>query len=358
MKESSPKKLAIFSAFILSLTFVLVMVLYYMSLRHVPVWMLIMGGGALVFTLTYTLFYYILNRFIYDKIRLIYKTIRDLKTSGSARREQLFSDMDLISRASEEVAAWASDKKKEIEDLKKLEAYRREFLGNVSHELKTPIFNIQGYVLTLLDGGLDDPDVNRKYLVRTEQSINRMISIVHDLETISKLESGEIQLIYSHFDMVRLVGEVMELMEREAEKQHISMVFGRNYDVPVMVYADRKSILQVVTNLIANAIKYGTDHGRVKISFFDMDENILTEVTDSGIGIPREEIPRVFERFYRGEKSRTRSGGGGSGLGLSIVKHILEAHKQTINVRSKPGLGSTFAFTLKKGKMQGPIIDL
>ena len=352
MKESSPRKLALFSAMIVSLTMMVLLTLQYLLAGYFQQWIILLAGTSFVFLLSYVLFKYILNRFIYDKIRLIYKTIRDLKAPKGKRRENIFSERDLISLANEEVAAWASDKTKEIEDLKKLEAYRREFLGNVSHELKTPIFNIQGYVLTLLDGGLDDPQVNRHYLMRSEQSINRMISIVEDLETISRLESGEVQLNYVHFDMVKLAREVMDLMEREATHKKITMIFGRNYDAPVMVYADRQNIFQVMTNLIANALKYGTENGRVKLSFFDMDEHILTEVTDSGVGIPREEIPRVFERFYRGEKSRTRKQGGGSGLGLSIVKHVLEAHNQTINVRSKPGVGSTFAFTLKKGKPQ------
>lgn len=192
-------------------------------------------------------------------------------------------------------------------------------MGNVSHELKTPIFNIQGYVLTLLDGALDDHTINRDYLLRTEQSINRMISIVEDLETISRLESGELKLRYSHFDMVALSREVMELLEMEAGQKKIRFVFGRSYDTPVMVYADRQNIQQVIINLMVNAIKYGTENGHVKVSFFDMDEHILTEVTDSGVGIPRAELPRVFERFYRGEKSRSRNQGGGSGLGLAVV---------------------------------------
>lgn len=303
-----------------------------------------------MFAVSYLLIQYIINKFIYDKIRLIYKNIHDLKSPKNKRKEKMHHSADIMSKASEDVAAWASDKKKEIDDLKQLEAYRREFLGNVSHELKTPIFNIQGYVLTLLDGGLDDPAVNRTYLLRTEQSINRMISIVDDLETISRLESGQISLTYSAFDMLVLVQEVMEMFEMEAASKKIRITFGRSYDKPVMVYADRPAIHQVVTNLVVNAIKYGTEKGRIKVSFFDMDEHILTEVTDSGIGISREELPRIFERFYRGEKSRTRNRGGGSGLGLAIVKHIIEAHNQTINVRSTLGVGSTFAFTLKKGK--------
>lgn len=350
MKDSSPKKLALVSAVIVTVTLV-ILLFFAQAFSLLPVvWYVYLVGGAVMFTVSYLLIQYILNQFIYDKIRLIYKNIHDLKSPKNKRKGEMYRSADLIGKASEDVAAWASDKRKEIDDLRQLEAYRREFLGNVSHELKTPIFNIQGYVLTLLDGGLEDPAVNRNYLLRTEQSINRMISIVDDLETISKLESGQISLNYSSFDMLALVQEVLDMLDMEAARKKIRFTLGRSYDKPVMVYADRQSIQQVVTNLVVNAIKYGTENGRVKVSFFDMDEHILTEITDSGIGISREELPRIFERFYRGEKSRTRNQGGGSGLGLAIVKHIIEAHSQTINVRSTLGVGSTFAFTLKKGK--------
>lgn len=351
MKFDSPAKLSLIAALLVSVLSFLVFGL--ISIRSAG-WLIIpalTGGAVAVFFLSFILFRYILENFIYEKIKLIYKTIHDLKMPRGQRRELILSKDDIIGQTNREVKEWASDREKEIDSLKKLEAYRREFLGNVSHELKTPVFNIQGYVLTLLDGGLDDPDINRKYLLRSEESINRMISIIEDLESISRLESGELQLHFSDFDIVALAKEVMEFMEIKAEKRHISFRFGRSYDSPVMVYADRKQIRQVITNLIANSINYGREGGHTKVSFFDMDEHILTEVTDSGIGIPREELSRIFERFYRGDKSRSRYlADGGSGLGLAIVKHIVEAHQQTINVRSTPGIGSTFAFTLKKGK--------
>ncbi len=349
MKDSSPKKLAFVTAGLVTFTYTVITMLADILLYAFVPWYVYIGGVAFMFVVSYLIIHRTLNVFIYDKIRLIYKTIHDLKSPSGKKKIQSGNSSDIIRQANEDVVEWASDKRKEIEELRKMEVYRREFLGNVSHELKTPIFNIQGFVLTLLDGGLDDPAINRSYLMRTEQSINRMISIIEDLETISRLESGEMMLNYSHFDMIEMVKEVIELLEMEANEKKISIYFGRIYDVPVMVYADRKKIQQVVTNLMVNAIKYGKENGRIKVSCFDMDEHILTEVTDSGIGIPREELPRVFERFYRGEKSRSRNGGGGSGLGLAIVKHIIEAHQQTINVRSTPDIGSTFAFTLKKG---------
>ncbi len=307
--------------------------------------------NILIFPVSFVIYKYILDKFIYDKIRLIYKTIHELKAPRRQQKTAILSKKDIIEQTNREVVEWAENKTREIDDLKKLEAYRREFLGNVSHELKTPIFNIQGYVLTLLDGGMDDPNINRKYLERTEKSIDRMISIIEDLEAISKFEAGEVELKMERFDIVALAYEVIDLMEIKAEKKNIRIYLAQNYDTPIVVLADRKRIQQVLTNLIVNSIKYGTENGRTKISFFDMDENILVEVTDSGTGIPREELPRIFERFYRGDRSRTRkSGEGGSGLGLAIVKHIIEAHHQTINVRSTLGVGSTFAFTLKKAK--------
>jgi two-component system, OmpR family, phosphate regulon sensor histidine kinase PhoR len=232
--------------------------------------------------------------------------------------------------------------------LKKMETFRRDFLGNVSHELKTPIFNIQGYVLTLLDGGLEDKTINREYLLRTEKSIDRMITIVEDLETISKLESGAEKLKIIKFDLLQMTKDVMEFLEMKAKQKNIQISFAANYEKPVFVAADRQQINQVMINLIDNSLKYGNENGKTKISFFDMDENILVEITDDGIGIEKQDVPRIFERFYRTDKSRSREQGG-SGLGLAIVKHIIEAHKQTINVRSAIGAGSTFAFTLKKG---------
>ncbi len=310
--------------------------------------------NLLIFLVSFWVYKYVLDKFIYEKVRVIYKTIHNLKVPKKEARPGILSHHDILEQANMDVQEWVQAKTREIDDLRKLEEYRREFLGNISHELKTPIFNIQGYILTLLDGGMEDPQINRKYLERTEQSIDRMISIINDLEAISRYEAGEQKLKLEHFDIVVLTHEVIDFLEMRASEKNISIFLAQNYETPVMVYADRERIRQVLTNLVVNSIKYGIEGGRTKISFFDMDENTLVEVTDSGMGIPREELPRVFERFYRGDKSRTRLGGeGGSGLGLAIVKHIIEAHSQTINVRSTPGVGSTFAFTLKKGKVSG-----
>ena len=351
IRNATPRKLALITSLLVSLGFSLAYGITSKLVYDEVLWKTLLVGNIALFGITFFLFRYILERFIYDHIRLIYKTIHEMKAPKSQKKKRFSDNSDIIQETNQEVLAWASDKKKEVEELKKLETYRREFLGNVSHELKTPIFNIQGYVLTLLDGGMDDPEINRKYLLRTEQSIDRMISIVEDLESIARLESGELKLNLSSFDIVALAGEVMEFIEIKASARNIQLFFGRNYDTPIYVHADRQGIQQVLTNLLVNAIKYTAENGRTKISFFDMDENILVEVTDSGIGIPREELPRVFERFFRGDKSRSfREGEGGTGLGLAIVKHIIEAHNQTINVRSTLGVGTTFAFTLSKAK--------
>jgi two-component system, OmpR family, phosphate regulon sensor histidine kinase PhoR len=326
------------------LVFVLFDLLYF---NHFHV-VFILLSTAILFSFSFFIVKYVLEKFIYDKIRPIYKTIFNLKAPKGEEQIQTEKNNDIISSVNQQVLRWAEDKKEEIEELKKLEAYRREFLGNVSHELKTPIFNIQGYVLTLLDGGLDDPEINREYLLRTEKSINRMINIVEDLESISKLESGELKLQITRFDIVSLVKDVFEFLEMVAEKQQIKLLFDRSYEKPIVVSADKEKIRQILINLIDNSIKYCKNNGSTKVSFFDMDENILVEVTDDGIGVAQQDIPRLFERFYRTDKGRSREQGG-TGLGLSIVKHIIEAHRQTINVRSSVGVGTTFAFTLKKG---------
>ena len=299
-----------------------------------------------VFFLSFFIYRFILERFIYDRIRLIYKTIHTMKAPKGAKIE-LDLKKDIISEMNEEVAEWAKEHRSELEELKKLENYRREFIGNVSHELKTPLFNIQGYILTLIDGAMNDPVINKEYLLRTEKNIERMISVVEDLEVISRLETGEFELDISVVDIVALAKEVMDLLEIKSKKKGIRLFFRKEYSKSIYVKADKERIRQVLINLIDNSIKYGNEKGKTKVSFFDMDENILVEVSDDGIGIDSRYLSRIFERFYRVDKSRSREQGG-SGLGLAIVKHILEAHQQTINVRSSPGVGTTFAFTLKK----------
>jgi two-component system, OmpR family, phosphate regulon sensor histidine kinase PhoR len=328
---------------VLTVLYVLSAFLFHDRILVLP--LLIMDSG--IFILSYFIYKYILEKFIYNKIKLIYKTIHTLKAGKSKKSMDIDLNQDIISQMNTQVEAWAQDRRTEIEELKKLEAYRREFLGNVSHELKTPLFNIQGYILTLLEGGLEDPGINKEYLRRSSKNIERMISVVEDLEIISRLETGELQLDQVNFDIVALTQDVIDLLEVKAKKKNIRIYIPKEFNIPLFVIADKERIRQVMINLVDNSIKYGTENGNTKISFFDMDENLLIEVTDNGIGIETRDLTRLFERFFRVDKSRSREQGG-SGLGLSIVKHIIEAHQQTINVRSKMGVGTTFAFTLKK----------
>ncbi len=305
-------------------------------------------GVVILFTFIYYFVFIFLNKFIFDKIKPIYRTIHSINTPGYDLYKTLVQK-DIIAEVRNEVALWAKSKTNEIDQLKQLEKYRREFIGNISHELKTPIFNIQGYVLTLLDGGLDDTTINKLYLERTEKSINRMIGIVEDLEAISRLESGELKLEYENFNIVSLVKDAMEMQDMLAEKNSIKVIVKDLPEKPIFVTADKKRVSEVVNNLIVNSLKYGKKHGKTVMSFAEIDDRILVEVSDNGIGIAEKDLPRVFERFYRTDKSRSRDQGG-TGLGLSIVKHIIEAHEQTITVQSKLGEGSTFSFTLNKSK--------
>jgi two-component system phosphate regulon sensor histidine kinase PhoR len=292
-----------------------------------------------------------IEKFIYRKIKLIYKSIHQfkLKSQSEELKKKVVRSKDVISEVNDEVLIWARGKKEEIEELKQLEEYRKEFIGNLSHELKTPIFNIQGYLSTLIDGGIEDQEIATKYIQNAERNVERMISLVEDLDTIYKLESGKVQLDMEKFDVVHLAKEVMDLNEMKAKARNVSLQLKEDYRTPIWVFADKNTIRQVFTNLIVNSIVYGNDGGHTKISFYDMDEYILCEVSDDGPGIDEKHIPRLFERFYRVDKSRSRHQGG-TGLGLSIVKHIIEAHHQTINVRSSTDKGSTFSFTLKKFK--------
>lgn len=349
MKSTNPSKLLLYGAILIVTGYMIVTIIIGWLYNKQFNWLYFSSTSFLVFLITYFVFSFILRRFIYDKIKIIYKTIHALKAPKGSKEKTIDLRQDIIGNVNDDVAEWANQHLKEIEDLKKLEMYRKEFLGNVSHELKTPIFNIQGYILTLLDGAMDDPNVNREYLEKTEKNIERMINIVQDLEIISQLESGEIKLEFSRFDLISLTREIFEMLEAKAYRKSISLAFheGIKEDTQIFVNADKEKIRQVLINLIDNSIKYGSENGRTKLSFYDMDENILCEVSDDGIGIEAKHLPRLFERFYRIDKSRSRNQGG-SGLGLAIVKHIIESHKQTVNIRSASGVGSTFSFTLKK----------
>jgi two-component system phosphate regulon sensor histidine kinase PhoR len=346
MKTYSSRELTIYISVILTVVAAIFMIL----IRFVaPNLIFIIGFALIFFTVAFFLVLYAINKYIFEKIRPVYKTIRDLPLSGKKMEEKTLGSTNLLSSVKFEVEEWAKNQLTEIERLKEMEKYRKDFVGNVSHELKTPIFNIQGYILTLLEGGIDDPKINKLYLKRTEKSIDRMISIVEDLESITKLESGELTLNFIKFDIVKAMADAMEMEQWLAEERKVTLEFVKKPDKPIYVKADKKRIMEVLTNLITNGIKYAKKKGWVRVSFHDLDENIMVEVSDNGIGIDKRDLPRIFERFFRVDKSRSREQGG-TGLGLSIVKHIIEAHNQSINVRSVIDKGTTFNFTLEKAK--------
>lgn len=292
-------------------------------------------------------FYYLLQNFIYRKIKVIYKTIHRLKASSISIDKILRKpSFDIIGEVSSDVYGWAKENRKEIEQLKSQEIFRREFIGNVSHELKTPIFSAQGYIHTLLDGALEDKKVNKLFLEKASKSIERLSNLVEDLTKITELQSGKVSLDISRFSIKDLFIEAIDLLEDQFVQKATKFSFKKGNSKNLIVEADRQKILQVITNLLINALKYGRQDGHIAIGFYDLDKNLLIEVSDDGDGIAQEHLSRLFERFYRTDKGRSRNDGG-SGLGLAIVKHIIELHHQTINVRSKVGSGSTFGFTLK-----------
>jgi two-component system phosphate regulon sensor histidine kinase PhoR len=300
----------------------------------------------LSFLICFIIIQYRVHRFIYKRVKQIYDDV-SLLESSSFQSQPVTTDMKTLTK---EIEKFAKDKKMEVEALKIRETYRKEFMGNVSHELKTPLFTVQGYILTLLDGAMKDATVRKKYLQRAEKGVERLIYIVNDLDMITKLEVGDLNLNIKEFDIVDLVQNVFDLLEMKAAKKHISLVFDMDYTKPILVRGDRERIQQVLSNLVVNSIKYGNYDGTTEISIENLIKNkVIVRVTDNGEGISGEHIPRLFERFYRVDKSGSREEGG-SGLGLSIVKHIIEAHKEKIYVESDFGVGSEFSFTLEKTK--------
>ncbi len=344
-KNLSPLQLAALNAVVLS--FVLGFIVFLVK----PVWWITLLCSAVFFIFCFALINYTLQQFVYRKIKLIYKFIYQTKAS---KKEEFYNKTFLpqkdIDEVSEDVEKWATQHKDEIELLQQNENYRKEFLQNLSHELKTPIFAIQGYVETLLNGALNNPSVNQKFLVNTSRNIDRLVNLVDDLDEISKLESGQQQLNNSTFIIQDLVEDAFNSLSLKAEEKGIHYFVKKGCEFPLEVYADKEKIRQVLTNLIDNALKYGKQNGNIEASFYKLDgKRVLVEISDDGSGISEEHLNRIFERFYRTDLARSRKVGG-SGLGLSICKHIIEAHNQTIHVRSKIDVGSTFGFTLAKRK--------
>jgi two-component system phosphate regulon sensor histidine kinase PhoR len=311
-------------------------------------WYYMMISFGISFVTSFIVFYYLLEKYIYSKVKLIYKLIHNLKL-GKDLKDALgeYVSSDPINDVEQEVKEWAGAKKMEIDVLKNQEQFRREFLSNVSHEFKTPLFAIQGYIEALEDCMYDDPERAEKFLKKAQKNVDRLSYLVTDLDSISKLETGEIPINYEKFDFVLLAKEVMESMEDKAKIKNVKLFFKEKYTHPAMVSADREKIRQVLVNLIQNSLKYGKENGSTAVKIFELHDQYLIEVTDDGIGIDEKYLPRLFERFYRIDSHRSREIGG-TGLGLAIVKHILEAHQQIISVRSTQQIGTTFAFTLAK----------
>ena len=315
---------------------------YFFQLR----WDVVLVFAISCYVFSFAVIQFRVEKFISRRVKKIYDDLTLLESTNLSRGP-INTDMATLTQ---EIDKFARDKKLEIETLKVREEYRKEFLGNVSHELKTPLFTIQGYILTLLDGAMNDKSIREKYLKRAEEAVERLGYIVDDLDMITKLEAGDLRLNIESFDIVALAKNVFGMMEMRAAKKKITLTFDMLYAEPIIVNADKERIQQVLANLIINSIKYGRQKGTTEISIENLIKNkVIVRVTDNGEGIEKSHLPRLFERFYRIDKSGSRKEGG-SGLGLSIVKHIVEAHDEKIYVESEPGVGSEFSFTLEKAK--------
>ena len=345
LKFKKSYKFAIKSSFYIALfTFGFLAIANYFIL-HLPFYFLLLFLVAL-FIFSFFVLQYRVENFIYKRVKKIYDDV-SLLDNTDFRNQSITTDMETLTN---EVQKFARDKKMEIESLKVREEYRREFLGNVSHELKTPLFTVQGYLLTLLDGAMDDKNIRKKYLQRAEKGVERLVYIVNDLDMITRLEMDTIGIDSSVFNIVDVIQNVLDLLEMRASKKNILLTFDMKYVRPIYVEADLEKIQQVITNLVENSIKYGKENGTTEVSIEDFVNNkVIIKVIDNGEGIEKHHIPRLFERFYRVDKSGARSEGG-SGPGLAIVKHIIERHNEKINVESEFGKGSEFSFTLEKAK--------
>lgn len=346
-KNQTPQQLSFLIAAVSAAAIAVLLLLLKASGLLRVTWPEVLGLFVLAFSVAFLANYYLVRYFIFRRIKLIYKIIHRQKLPAEFKAGNLRMNRNVLGDVEKEVGEWAERTDRELDELERLATYRRRFIGDVSHELKTPIFNVQGFIHTLLDGALQDPKVNMLYLQRAARNIERLQTIVEDLETINKLEAGQMVLDLQEFDLHHLTDEVFADMEMRAGERNIRLAYKDGASQNFRVRADRESIRQVLINLVHNSIKYGVEGGMTKISFYDMASFVLVEVSDNGIGIKPEHLNHVFDRFYRVDKHRSREAGG-TGLGLSIVKHIVEAHKQTINVRSGEGQGSTFGFTLEK----------
>ena len=348
MKIENPNQIALFIAACSTVVGLVVLTIFgLIGDVNFPVWFWLFFL-VLIFGSTFGVAWWGVEKFLHGKIQVLYRSIQSPDQTDEKIKD-VTRARDMLGEVQKDVEEWASVKQSEIQTLKDQARFRRDFIGNLAHELKTPIFNMQGYLLTLLEGGLEDPKINYDYLTRADKNLERLIALVEDLDSISKLEAGREILNPEKFNIVNLLEEVFSLFELRARDKNIALRFNKKYDRPIYVKGDKGKILQVISNLVVNAINYGRFEGYCEARFFDMSQNILIEIADDGIGVEPNDLPRLFERFYRVDKSRARNQGG-TGLGLAICKHIVESHGQTINARSVVGKGTTFSFTLEKAK--------
>jgi two-component system phosphate regulon sensor histidine kinase PhoR len=341
-KNLSPRQLAAFTAGILSVPVAIGIAWLTMN------WKIGLISLGVVFAGSYSLIILTLEKFIYRKIKLIYKLIYQTKAT---KKEEVYFKYILpqksIDEVREDVEAWGERRNREIESLRKNEAFRKEFLQNLSHEFKTPIFAIQSFVETLLDGAAEDEKIRTKFLQNTSKNVDRLVNLVNDLDEISRLESGEQLLYKQNFIIQDLIRETYEALSIKTQAKLIKTSIKKGCEAPITVFADKEKIKQVLTNLVENACKYGKNGGTIVASVYKTDDShVLIEIGDDGIGIEGEHLDRIFERFYRTDTARSRDKGG-TGLGLAICKHIIEAHGQSIHVRSTPDVGTTIGFTLE-----------
>jgi len=347
MQTNSPRSLSIYISLFVSL--------FSLSLLIITFWykglsislLLLLAIFILIFSVTFALVYFTLERLIYHKIKLLYRATNMYRINKDFSSLELDMKTDIIGKVSKDVARWMVDQHNTIGELEERETFRREFIGNLAHELKTPIFSIQGYILTLLEGGLEDKEINRLFLERAANGVDRITSLIKDLDVMSKLESGQVNMEKARFNFIKLAKEVADDLEMKAKKRKVKIKVQDPLDREIWVNADRVKIGQVLTNLLNNAITYSKEEGSIFIKCNQLDKKILVDVEDEGVGISKTDLDRIFERFYRVEKSRARHKGG-TGLGLAIVKHIIEAHGETITAQSNPGKGTTFTFSLSR----------
>ena len=344
-KNFTAKQLAALTSLILSIPIAFGILLLQKDWLQAAIAFFIILSGS------YLLIFFIIQQFIYRKIKLIYKFIYQTKAS---KKQEVYYKYILpqksIDEVRQDVEAWGEQQQKEIQVLKENESFRKEFLQNLSHEFKTPVFAIQGYIETLLGGAMNNTEINERFLHKASKNVERLVNLIQDLDEISRLERGELKLAKQNFIIQDIVRDAFESLSIKAEQQHISFGIKKGCEPPFVVYADKEKVRQVIINLIDNSIKYGKQRGNITASIYNTDgKNILVEMSDDGIGISEKNLSRIFERFYRTQDGRTRDVTG-SGLGLAICKHIIEAHGHSIHVRSTEDVGTTIGFTLDSRK--------